>query len=41
MNQIARLLDIPTSIPNCSTPPNYVLHGLRHERKFKIKRIIQ
>ncbi|XP_014476432.1 PREDICTED: protein CLEC16A isoform X3 [Dinoponera quadriceps] len=32
MNQIARLLDIPTSVPHCSTPPNYALRGLRHER---------
>ncbi|XP_076545341.1 C-type lectin domain containing ema isoform X1 [Osmia lignaria lignaria] len=32
MNQIARLLDIPTSIPHSSTPPNYALRGLRHER---------
>ncbi|XP_012537473.2 protein CLEC16A homolog isoform X1 [Monomorium pharaonis] len=32
MNQIARLLDIPTSMPHCSTPPNYALRGLRHER---------
>ncbi|KAL6441795.1 hypothetical protein ACFW04_002319 [Cataglyphis niger] len=33
MNQIARLLDIPTSMPHCPTPPNYALRGLRHERK--------
>ncbi|XP_025991372.1 protein CLEC16A homolog isoform X1 [Solenopsis invicta] len=32
MNQIARLLDIPTSMPHCSTPPNYALRGLRHDR---------
>ncbi|XP_011068919.1 PREDICTED: protein CLEC16A isoform X2 [Acromyrmex echinatior] len=32
MNQIARLLDIPTSISHCSTPPNYALRSLRHER---------
>ncbi|XP_043250720.1 protein CLEC16A homolog [Colletes gigas] len=32
MNQIARLLDIPTSMPHSSTPPNYALRGLRHER---------
>ncbi|XP_071568577.1 protein CLEC16A homolog isoform X3 [Temnothorax nylanderi] len=32
MNQIARLLDIPTSMPHCSTPPNYALRSLRHER---------
>lgn len=32
MNQIARLLDIPTSIPQTSTPPNYALRNLRHER---------
>ncbi|KAL0123859.1 hypothetical protein PUN28_006002 [Cardiocondyla obscurior] len=32
MNQIARLLDIPTSMPHCSTPPNYALRNLRHER---------
>ncbi|XP_050448074.1 protein CLEC16A homolog [Cataglyphis hispanica] len=32
MNQIARLLDIPTSMPHCPTPPNYALRGLRHER---------
>ncbi|XP_034936174.1 protein CLEC16A homolog isoform X2 [Chelonus insularis] len=32
MNQIARLLDIPTNLPSCSTPPNYALFGLRHER---------
>lgn len=32
MNQIARLLDIPTNAPHCSTPPNYALRGLRHER---------
>ncbi|XP_076183141.1 C-type lectin domain containing ema isoform X2 [Ptiloglossa arizonensis] len=31
MNQIARLLDIPRSIPQPS-PPNYALRGLRHER---------
>ncbi|XP_076230090.1 C-type lectin domain containing ema isoform X3 [Nomia melanderi] len=34
MNQIARLLDIPTSMPHSSTPPpNYALRGLRHERR--------
>ncbi|XP_011866903.1 PREDICTED: protein CLEC16A isoform X2 [Vollenhovia emeryi] len=32
MSQIARLLDIPTNIPHCSTPPNYALRSLRHER---------
>nr|XP_012152661.1 PREDICTED: protein CLEC16A isoform X3 [Megachile rotundata] len=32
MNQIARLLDIPTSIPHSATPPNYALRSLRHER---------
>ncbi|CAL7934964.1 unnamed protein product [Xylocopa violacea] len=32
MNQIARLLDIPTSMPHSSTPPNYALRGFRHER---------
>ncbi|XP_076649966.1 C-type lectin domain containing ema isoform X2 [Halictus rubicundus] len=33
MSQIARLLDIPTSMPHSSTPPpNYALRGLRHER---------
>ncbi|KAG7210477.1 hypothetical protein KM043_012001 [Ampulex compressa] len=32
MNQIARLLDIPTSMPHSSTPPNYALRGMRHER---------
>ncbi|KAH0953198.1 hypothetical protein HN011_008692 [Eciton burchellii] len=32
MNQIARLLDIPTNMPHCSTPPNYALRSLRHER---------
>ncbi|XP_033366417.1 protein CLEC16A homolog isoform X1 [Bombus vosnesenskii] len=32
MNQIARLLDIPTSIPHATTPPNYALRGFRHER---------
>lgn len=32
MNQIARLLDIPTSMPHCPTPPNYALRSLRHER---------
>ncbi|KAL6259939.1 hypothetical protein P5V15_009849 [Pogonomyrmex californicus] len=32
MNQIARLLDIPTSMPHCSTPPNYALRSLRYER---------
>lgn len=34
MNQIARLLDIPTNAPHCSTPPNYALRGLRHEREW-------
>ncbi|KOC59039.1 Protein CLEC16A [Habropoda laboriosa] len=32
MNQIARLLDIPTSIPHSATPPNYALRGFRRER---------
>ncbi|KAK2575126.1 hypothetical protein KPH14_008845 [Odynerus spinipes] len=32
INQIARLLDIPTSIPHSSTPPNYALRGIRHDR---------
>ncbi|XP_006563006.2 protein CLEC16A homolog isoform X3 [Apis mellifera] len=32
MTQIARLLDIPTSIPHATTPPNYALRGFRHER---------
>lgn len=32
MNQIARLLDIPTNMPHSSTPPNYALRSLRHER---------
>ncbi|XP_008551718.1 protein CLEC16A homolog isoform X2 [Microplitis demolitor] len=32
MSQIARLLDIPTNLPSCSTPPNYALFGIRHER---------
>lgn len=32
MSQIARLLDIPTNLPSCSTPPNYALLGLRSER---------
>ncbi|XP_063990573.1 protein CLEC16A homolog isoform X2 [Diachasmimorpha longicaudata] len=32
MGQIAKLLDIPTNIPSCSTPPNYALLGMRHER---------
>ncbi|CAK9802268.1 Protein CLEC16A homolog [Anthophora plagiata] len=32
MNQIARLLDIPTSIPHSATPPNYALHAFRRER---------
>ncbi|XP_043280706.1 protein CLEC16A homolog isoform X2 [Venturia canescens] len=30
MTQIARLLDIPTSVPNCSTPPNFTQLG--HDR---------
>jgi len=37
MNQIAKLLDIPTSMPHCSTPPNYALRNLRYERKFKTR----
>lgn len=37
MNQIARLLDIPTSIPHAATPPNYALRGFRHERKIHNK----
>nr|KAF7422016.1 hypothetical protein H0235_009852 [Vespula pensylvanica] len=32
INQIARLLDIPTSIPHSSTPPNYALRNMRHDR---------
>ncbi|XP_074099103.1 C-type lectin domain containing ema isoform X4 [Cotesia typhae] len=28
MSQIARLLDIPTNLPSCSTPPNYALFGM-------------
>ncbi|XP_074099101.1 C-type lectin domain containing ema isoform X2 [Cotesia typhae] len=32
MSQIARLLDIPTNLPSCSTPPNYALFGIRNER---------
>ncbi|XP_011498267.1 PREDICTED: protein CLEC16A [Ceratosolen solmsi marchali] len=32
MNQIARLLDIPTATPHCSTPPNYALMGFRNDR---------
>lgn len=32
MGQIAKLLDIPTNLPSCSTPPNYPLLGMRHER---------
>uniref|UniRef100_A0A0C9Q4M4 CLEC16A protein n=1 Tax=Fopius arisanus TaxID=64838 RepID=A0A0C9Q4M4_9HYME len=32
MGQIAKLLDIPTNLPNCSTPPNYPLLGMRQER---------
>ncbi|XP_015113621.1 protein CLEC16A homolog isoform X2 [Diachasma alloeum] len=32
MGQIAKLLDIPTNLPSCSTPPNYALLGMRHER---------
>ncbi|XP_058810063.1 protein CLEC16A homolog isoform X2 [Phymastichus coffea] len=32
MNQIARLLDIPTIAAHCSTPPNYALIGLRNDR---------
>lgn len=37
MNQIARLLDIPTSIPHATTPPNYALRGFRCERKIHWK----
>ena len=33
MAQIAKLLDIPTNTPHCTTPPNYALIGLRSERK--------
>ncbi|XP_078034274.1 C-type lectin domain containing ema isoform X1 [Augochlora pura] len=33
MSQIARLLDIPMSMPHSSTPsPNYALRSMRHER---------
>ncbi|KYM98898.1 PREDICTED: protein CLEC16A [Cyphomyrmex costatus] len=32
MNQIATLLDIPTSTSHCSTQPNHALRSLRHER---------
>ncbi|XP_012283658.1 protein CLEC16A homolog isoform X2 [Orussus abietinus] len=32
MHQIARLLDIPTIMPHCSTPPNYALLGVRSDR---------
>ncbi|XP_046413748.1 protein CLEC16A homolog isoform X2 [Neodiprion fabricii] len=32
MSQIARLLDIPTGIPHCPTPPNYTLLNVRQER---------
>ncbi|XP_015596291.1 protein CLEC16A homolog isoform X3 [Cephus cinctus] len=32
MSQIARLLDIPTSMPHCSTPPNYAFMSMRPER---------
>ncbi|XP_066588099.1 protein CLEC16A homolog [Prorops nasuta] len=39
MNQIARLLDIPTSMPNCSTPPNYVQRNLWHERAGRGRRL--
>ncbi|XP_011641584.1 protein CLEC16A homolog [Pogonomyrmex barbatus] len=38
MNQIARLLDIPTSMPHCSTPPNYALRSLRYERVGRSQR---
>ncbi|XP_078034276.1 C-type lectin domain containing ema isoform X3 [Augochlora pura] len=34
MSQIARLLDIPMSMPHSSTPsPNYALRSMRHERR--------
>ncbi|XP_051171080.1 protein CLEC16A homolog isoform X3 [Leptopilina boulardi] len=33
MGQIARLLNIPASTPNCFTPSNYSLIGLRSERR--------
>ncbi|KAK9295453.1 hypothetical protein QLX08_010232 [Tetragonisca angustula] len=39
MNQIARLLDIPTSIPHATTPPNYALRGFRCERLGRGQRL--
>ncbi|XP_043502979.1 protein CLEC16A homolog isoform X2 [Polistes fuscatus] len=32
INQIARLLGMPTSIPHSSTPPNFALRNMRHDR---------